>query len=994
MRGLHRLCVGVVICQSERLMATASAGATGGAMESPSLPLLSSSEYVHRLRCAAEVVSAAIARSFPSPSSPLPPLCAVVLGSGLSDFSSRLTSTLTLSYSAIPFLPQPAVSGHHGELCIGRLPHPASVRIDSNTNSTHADTTQPQPQAPTRRRSITTTTTTTTITTTVTSDDGATTSSSSSSSSFLVLCFSGRVHSYEGHLPSSVCFISRLCALLSCQLLVLTNSAGGSGAGMVEGSVMLMTDHIRACAVEPLTACTLDEEGRLGEGEVDALTSPFLYPASLHAVARSAAASCGVQLHEGVYHWSSGPCYESWAEVRAGIALGTSAFGMSTVPEALAAAALGLHTLCLSLCTNLAAGLTSEQLTHEAVKAVAQAAGPRFQTLLHHTLHSAMQSMQHPASLPHTSGALKATATPTTVAPSLSTAAAGVAALDLHLRVGWCPSLSEVEAAAAFVREADSRHPPPRAALILATGATDAEGVAWTEEVSLPLCSLPGLPSPPLSRSSATAQLRLASFGGQRWLRLCGVQREGFTAAEAAWLAQLLALLRVTALLQVGAAVRCSSSSSSSSASAPALLLLDDVLDRTMEVWPALCLPCSPPAPSAGPSAVFSPALSSWLVSASSSSALTRGCIGFFAGPSWPCHAERAMAKAAGCAAVAAASPSLPILASRLGIDTAALFVLHDSGEEVAVKRGSLSVDGANSSSRSAAPHSGVQSIVQRFLSYHSGRTVVPSEASPFFSFSASSSTASSGCSLQPYGPAQPAWEEVQGAASRLLAALSSGGGSVASAPSPSPPSPLTLPRLLLLCHPRVQSGPPPSLTSLWQSPLAALLRSHSGHSATSSSHLSTPSPSSTAWTLHVGAWNGAFTSHSSAISYSPARACGALACDALTCIRALPSVGLCRWSVRCLCVRQWWCGGYRVGRRRCAVRAVASCARARGGGRSCRRRTQPRRPPQLLLTPLHPTLPPCSLSSRAVRGQRPRQPDGHVAFVRTQRGALRAALP
>jgi hypothetical protein len=46
---------------------------------------------------------------------------ALVLGSGLNNFANELHDTITLPYSTIPYMPQPHVSGHDGNLVIGRL---------------------------------------------------------------------------------------------------------------------------------------------------------------------------------------------------------------------------------------------------------------------------------------------------------------------------------------------------------------------------------------------------------------------------------------------------------------------------------------------------------------------------------------------------------------------------------------------------------------------------------------------------------------------------------------------------------------------------------------------------------------------------------------------------------------------------------------------------------------------------------------------------------
>jgi purine-nucleoside phosphorylase len=55
---------------------------------------------------------------------------------------------------------------------------------------------------------------------------------------------------------------------------------------------------------------------------------------------------------------------------------------MSTVPEAIAAHALGAEVLAISLPTNWAAGLTGAELSHEEVNTVGDAAAPRCAALL------------------------------------------------------------------------------------------------------------------------------------------------------------------------------------------------------------------------------------------------------------------------------------------------------------------------------------------------------------------------------------------------------------------------------------------------------------------------------------------------------------------------------------------------------------------------------------------------------------------------------------
>jgi purine-nucleoside phosphorylase len=77
----------------------------------------------------------------------------------------------------------------------------------------------------------------------------------------------------------------------------------------------------------------------------------------------------------------SGPSYETPAEIVALRRYGADAVGMSTVPEAQAAASRGLEVAAISLITNKASGLGGA-VDHQEVLQVARMSGERLGEML------------------------------------------------------------------------------------------------------------------------------------------------------------------------------------------------------------------------------------------------------------------------------------------------------------------------------------------------------------------------------------------------------------------------------------------------------------------------------------------------------------------------------------------------------------------------------------------------------------------------------------
>ncbi len=179
------------------------------------------------------------------------------------------------------------------------------------------------------------------------------------------LVFLGRTHLYEGKGIEPVVHGVRTAVKAGCKIVILTNACGGINTSYSVGQPVLIRDHISLTATSPL----------IGAHFVD-LTD--LYSKRIRAIVRQADSS----LAEGVYvHWR-GPTYETPAEILMMRAMGADLVCMSTVPEAIAAHALGAEVLGISLVTNAAAGVTGEKLNHEEVIAAGKAAATRMGTLL------------------------------------------------------------------------------------------------------------------------------------------------------------------------------------------------------------------------------------------------------------------------------------------------------------------------------------------------------------------------------------------------------------------------------------------------------------------------------------------------------------------------------------------------------------------------------------------------------------------------------------
>jgi purine-nucleoside phosphorylase len=180
-----------------------------------------------------------------------------------------------------------------------------------------------------------------------------------------VLVLSGRAHFYEGHDMSVVTFAVRTLAAFGIRDLLLTNAAGGVNRKFSPGDFMLLTDHINLIGANPLRGAAIPGLPRF-------LDLSRAYDATLSNLVQKAARECKMKLRSGVYLAVCGPSYETPAEIRAFATMGADAVGMSTVPETIVARHCGLNVAAISCITNLAAGISKENLSHGEVLETAE----------------------------------------------------------------------------------------------------------------------------------------------------------------------------------------------------------------------------------------------------------------------------------------------------------------------------------------------------------------------------------------------------------------------------------------------------------------------------------------------------------------------------------------------------------------------------------------------------------------------------------------------
>ncbi len=190
-----------------------------------------------------------------------------------------------------------------------------------------------------------------------------------------VLAVKGRTHFYEGYAIEQTTFVVRIMQEFKIPLLLVTNASGSTNLRVPPGSLMLITDQVNFLFQNPL-------RGALEFGQPRFPDMSNVYTSEYFDLVDRIALERGVALKRGVLWVSTGPSYETAAEIKMIRRFGGDAVSMSTVPEVIAAAHAGMKIIGISCITNYATGILPRKLTHDEVTETANRVNKQFTNLV------------------------------------------------------------------------------------------------------------------------------------------------------------------------------------------------------------------------------------------------------------------------------------------------------------------------------------------------------------------------------------------------------------------------------------------------------------------------------------------------------------------------------------------------------------------------------------------------------------------------------------
>jgi purine-nucleoside phosphorylase len=244
------------------------------------------------------------------------PRVGLVLGTGLGALAREIDAQCTIPYPHLPHFPRSTVESHKGQLVCGNL------------------------------------------------------------AGHTVMAMEGRFHLYEGYSPWQVTFPIRVMKELGCELLIVSNAAGGLNPHYDKGDLVVIEDHINLLGLNPLVG---PNDDRLGPRFPD-LIEP--YTRELQNLAHEVALQKNLVARRGVYVAVLGPNLETRAEYRYLRGIGADVVGMSTIPEVLVAVHAGIKVLGFSIVTDMCLPDALKPVKIEEIIAVANEAELKLRTIV------------------------------------------------------------------------------------------------------------------------------------------------------------------------------------------------------------------------------------------------------------------------------------------------------------------------------------------------------------------------------------------------------------------------------------------------------------------------------------------------------------------------------------------------------------------------------------------------------------------------------------
>ena len=255
---------------------------------------------------------------------PKRPRFGIILGTGAGDVANRISADVEIPYSEIPGFPTSTAVGHKGQFVCGQL---------EGTD---------------------------------------------------IIAMQGRFHLYEGYSNQQVRLPLELMRSQGVELLFISNAAGGINPKFQSGQLMALNSHLDLMFRSwQVPGHTFDPEA-FPAGRPT--TRADVYDRDLIHSCRSFARKQDFVLQQGVYAGLLGPTYETRAEYRFLRKIGADVAGMSTVPEVVFAAELGMKVMAFSIVANIANPDQLEPTSGQEVVDAAAVAAPRLCSLVTHAM--------------------------------------------------------------------------------------------------------------------------------------------------------------------------------------------------------------------------------------------------------------------------------------------------------------------------------------------------------------------------------------------------------------------------------------------------------------------------------------------------------------------------------------------------------------------------------------------------------------------------------